>query len=478
MPSFRNTAVDPQQISGAFDSIAKAFQTTPQEILAGAKSRETLQKVQYLADAYKLAADPSSDQGQLDRIASIAGAYAPSQSLTAVDRNNATTLKTNAADNSRALQTNTADNQNKIALKLMDPLSADQTGYTPPSIASVFGVPEVRRGIVKVNEGQNAVLPDGSTIAGRDKPLTEDNVKARVLAGMDPKLQQAAAFGNTPVESVQTPGGPRIATRLDAVGQAPAPDAQKAQFFNYDTPDGKSGTAHTTPDGKLVDSQTGAELPAGSRTYTAQLTGNKTDTGLGASLKSSLETQANDLSNLELSLNSLDNIVTKDPGAIGLVGQVRGLGQDVMATGREAASVLQPFAPQAAQMIKQVESGALPREMSQYFNPNIPQATLLENTILAQYAKMQDPNGRLSNQQMEIAAKALGINGMLKSADKTKAVIAGIRQQIAQKRAMIGASVPAANAIRPPDAAGGPAPAAPTGAPVRRRWNAETGALE
>lgn len=478
MPSFRNTAVDPQQISGAFDSIAKAFQTTPQEILAGAKSRETLQKVQYLADAYKLAADPSSDQGQLDRIASIAGAYAPSQSLTAVDRNNSTTLKANAADNARALQQTAAQQRGETDRTLLAPVGEGATRFVPPSIASAYGLPAQQVGAVKVNEGQTATLPDGRTVAGAAKPLTEDQAKAQDYQRLDPSVRNAIVFGNTPVESVQTPGGPRIASRLDAIGQAPAPDAQKAQFFNYDTPDGKSGTAHTTPDGKLVDSQTGAELPAGSRTYTAQLTGNKTDTGLGASLKSSLETQANDLSNLELSLNSLDNIVTKDPGAIGLVGQVRGLGQDVMATGREAASVLQPFAPQAAQMIKQVESGALPREMSQYFNPNIPQATLLENTILAQYAKMQDPNGRLSNQQMEIAAKALGINGMLKSADKTKAVIAGIRQQIAQKRAMIGASVPAANAIRPPDAAGGPAPAAPTGAPVRRRWNAETGALE
>ena len=115
------------------------------------------------------------------------------------------------------------------------------------------------------------------------------------------------------------------------------------------------------------------------------------------------------------------------------------------------------FGPRAQDYLKQVENGALPPEMSKYFNPNIPQATLLENTILAQYAKMQDPNGRLSNQQMEIAAKALGIDGMLKSADKTKAVIAGIREQIAQKRAMLGPTRPAANAIRPPQ--GGPAPA-------------------
>jgi hypothetical protein len=484
MPSFRNNAVDPQQISGAFDSIAKAFQTTPQEILAGAKSRETLQKVQYLADAYKLAQDPNADVGQLDRVATIAGAYSPNQSWTAVDRNNATTLKTNAADNARALQQTGLQQTGETERALLTPVGEGGTRFNPGSIASRFGVPAVQVGVVKTNEGQTATLPDGRTLAGPAKPLTTDQVDAQTLQGLGADAMRQHAQSNVPVEQIVSAatGKPTFVSRADAIGQSPAPDTQKAQFFNYDFQDGsRSGVARTGPDGALYDASSGERLPSNIKTYTAQLTGNKSDTGLGASLKSSLETQANDLSNLELSLNSLDNIVTKDPGAIGLVGQVRGLGQDVMATGREAASVLQPFAPQAAQMIKQVESGALPREMSQYFNPNIPQATLLENTILAQYAKMQDPNGRLSNQQMEIAAKALGINGMLKSADKTKAVIAGIRQQIAQKRAMIGASVPAANAIRPPDAAGGPAPAAPaapTGAPVRRRWNAETGALE
>jgi hypothetical protein len=454
MPSFRNNAVDPSQISSAFDSIANAFKVTPQEILAGAKSRETMQKVQYLADAYKLAQDPSSDQGQLDRLASIAGAYAPSQSLTAVDRNNATTLRTNAADNARALQVAREGQAGETTRTLLSPVGEGQTRFIPPSVASLYGLPAQQIGAVKANEGQTVALPGGGTVEGREKPLTEDAVKARVLAGMEPAAQRAAAFGNTPVETVMTPQGPRISSRLDAIGQAPAPDTQKAQFFNYDTPDGKSGTARTDGSGKLVDTQTGVELPPGSRTYTAQLTGNKTDTGLGASAQANIDTQLLDLSNLEQSVNALDKIATSNPQSIGLTGQVLGIGQDAMATMKEAATM---FGPRAQDYLKQVENGALPPEMSKYFNPNIPQATLLENTILAQYAKMQDPNGRLSNQQMEIAAKALGIDGMLKSADKTKAVIAGIREQIAQKRAMLGPTRPAANAIRPPQ--GGPAPA-------------------
>lgn len=474
MPSFRNNAVDPQQISSAFDSIANAFKVTPQEILAGAKSRETMQKVQYLSDAYKLAQDPNSDQGQLDRLASIAGAYAPSQSLTAVDRNNATSLKTNAADNARALQQTGMQQAGETQRTLLAPVGEGATRFVPPSIASMYELPAQQVGAVKVNEGQTATLPDGRTLAGAPKPLTEDQAKAQDYQRLDPAVRNAIVFGNTPVENVQTPGGPRIATRLDAVGQTPAPDTQKAQFFNYDTPDGKSGTARTDGSGRLVDTQTGAELPTGSKTYTAQLTGNKADTGLGASAKANIDTQLLDLSNLEQSVNALDRIATSNPQSIGLTGQVLGIGQDAMATMKEAATM---FGPKAQDYLKQVEAGALPPEMSKYFNPNIPQATLLENTILAQYAKMQDPNGRLSNQQMEIAAKALGIDGMLKSADKTKAVIAGIREQIAQKRAMLGPTRPDANAIRPPAAAGGPTPA-PTGAPVRRRYNAQTGALE
>lgn len=475
MPTIRaNTAIDPSQIADMFNPLAKAFAPpTGQEILAGAKARETAQRVQMVQDLYDAAGRSDYNQAIQDRRAIAAGLYNPNQSFYSVDQGNATTLKTNAADNARALdQTRmqqageSARNANTVrgsaVASLYGALSPGQVGpAVPAEVAGTVGLPAL------------------ATRQGLPKPVTQDEVAAQALLAATPEQRRSVALKGVGNTEVQTPDGIRIVPSDQAVGMTPAPKAADPKYFNYDTPDGKTGTAMTGVGGKLVDTQTGAELPQGSKTYTAQLTGNKADTGLGASAKSATETRLLDLSNLEGSINALENIVNKNPGAIGTTGAVMGFGQDALATAKEAAGIL---GPQAQKYLKDVEQGGLPPEMSQYFNPNIPQAKLLENTILAQYAKMQDPGGRLSNQQMEIAAKALGSDGFLRSADKTRAVLAGIRQQIEQQRSMLGGVSPAAAAIRPGNAPTAPAvpvaSARPAGQTVRRRYNPATGALE
>jgi hypothetical protein len=411
-----------------------------------------------------------------DRRAIAAGLYNPNQSFYSVDQGNATTLKTNAADNARALQQTQMQQQGEMGRALVAPLGEGQVRVLPPSIAGAYQVPGQQQGIVKLNEGQTAVLPGGGTVAGTPKPLTEADMKGAILRGLPQADQRSVAMQGVPVETVMQGGVPKILPRDQAAGMTPAPSQTEPKFFNYDTPDGKTGTARTGPDGRLYDTQSGEALPQGLKTYTAQLSGSKADTGLGASAKAATETRLLDLSNLEGSINALETIVNKNPGAIGTTGAVMGFGQDALATAKEAAGIL---GPQAQKYLQQVETGGLPPEMSQYFNPNIPQAKLLENTILAQYAKMQDPGGRLSNQQMEIAAKALGSDGFLRSADKTRAVLSGIRQQIEQQRSMLGGVSPAAAAIRPGNAPAAPgqaapvAPAAPGGQKVRRKWTAD-----
>lgn len=174
---------------------------------------------------------PNFDQQTFDRMGVAAGAYQPNQSYYSVDQGNATTQRgqdvtaatsraNNAADNARALETNRVTELGN----LFTPLSEGQVRPAlPADIAGVFGVPH-----------------DLPQTEGREKPLTDDQLKAAILAQMPRGQQEAAAFGNTPVENIVTPAGPRIATRLDAIGQEPA----------YE-PKG-NGITTTLPDGTVV----------------------------------------------------------------------------------------------------------------------------------------------------------------------------------------------------------------------------------
>lgn len=224
MPRTRTALIDPTQLREGFSSLASAFAPpTAQEMLAGAKIRETNQKVQQIADLYSMAGGSDVDQARLDRLAGIAGAYSPNQSLTAVGMNNATSVRTNAADNERALTQTRLQQRGELDRAMLAPVGAGGTRFVPGSIASAYGVPETQTGVVSLNPGDRAVLPDGRTLDGAPKPLTDDQLRASILAGLPENERRAWGLGNTPVETVQSPGGPRIAFRADAVGQAPAP---------------------------------------------------------------------------------------------------------------------------------------------------------------------------------------------------------------------------------------------------------------
>lgn len=182
--------------------------------------------------------NPNFDQQTFDRMGVGAGVYQPNQSYYSVDQGNATTQRgqdvtaatsraNNADDNSRAIKVEQLGGLQKF----YGPLDQGQIApAVPADIATQFGAPGAL---------------DQRT--GAPKPLSDEQVKGAILQTLPQNIQQAAAFGNTPVENVVTPGGPRIATRLDAIGQEPA----------Y-TPKG-AGTTMTMPDGTTV--QVGGDKP-------------------------------------------------------------------------------------------------------------------------------------------------------------------------------------------------------------------------
>lgn len=194
---------------------------------AGAKAKkDEAQRLQWLFDNY---GDPSASQRSALTGVQTYGAT-PEGFRYNVDQGNATQRYGYDTQAATSRANNVLDNQRSAIGTLYQPLNPGQVRPDVPSdLMGVLGLPEV------------------AAVTGAPKPLSETEVKGGIIQGMDPDLQAAIAFGSTPVESVVTPQGPRIATRMDAIGREPA----------Y-APKG-NGTTMTMPDGTVV--QVGGDKP-------------------------------------------------------------------------------------------------------------------------------------------------------------------------------------------------------------------------
>lgn len=239
-------------IGRGFQNIATAFAPpSADDQLAGQKALEIKEKAGRLSQLFANPNDPS-----FDRRATAAGLQTGSQSLEAVGMNNATVRTTNAADNVRAIANNANTTRGSTIASLYGSLSPGQVRpMVPEEVASTIG------------------LPSMAAAQGNAPVLSSDQLKAAILGRLPENEQRASALHDVPVEQVQTPAGPRIAFRADAVGQAPTPPDVTGKVTNYTGPNGAKGTAVPGAGGKLFDTQTGAELPAQSTVYSGQATG-------------------------------------------------------------------------------------------------------------------------------------------------------------------------------------------------------------
>lgn len=472
MPLYRaRTPINFDSFNEGLSALGKAFAPpSAAETLAYTKAAAERESASRLAELYGRAKDPNLDTVVFDRQAGIAGAYAPSQSLTAVDRNNATTLRTNAADNARALQQTVLQGRNSIAEAMAKPviLGDGQTAFLPGQTQAATGLPSSLRGNITLNQGQQATLPGGEVIAGAQKPLSMDEAKAADYGGLPDPLRRAIVFGSTPTPTVSTPDGLRITTAPESLGQAPAPDAAaKPDLRNYKDGD-RAGAARFDPAQGWVDAQTGQKLSPNVQLYSSQLQGNAADTGLGSTAKNNVEQQLLDASAVEATANTLRGLIDRDPAAQGILGTVFGVGQDVAAVAKEGGKL---FGPAFAQTQKDIAAGLVDPDVAaqmQSYNPNIPQVKLYEMLLAGQVAKMIDPNGRISNERMKQVTESLGGGGFLSNASRTRAALDAIQSMVNNRRTMLRGTAPEAAAvgagIKPelPGAAPTPAPAAQT----------------
>lgn len=182
--------------------------------------------------------DPNLDQTRFDRMGLAVGRWTPNQSFYSINQNNDTQRYGYDTQAATSRANNIRDNQRAAIVGLNGPLNPGQVAPAiTPELADTLGIP---------------IMPERT---GAPKPQTEDELKAAIFANLPPEQKKAIVFGNTPVENVATPDGPRIATRLDAIGQQPAPKDQGAGL-SVTLPDGtvlqQGGKPMTEAQGKLA----------------------------------------------------------------------------------------------------------------------------------------------------------------------------------------------------------------------------------
>jgi hypothetical protein len=458
-------------LASAFDNLASAFATPSGADIAGYANAAAIRAKEARASSlFNNPNDPDFDRKNI-----AVGNYSPIASFYAQNQNDATTRRNADVSARSAANVANINNEGALARQFAQPvvLSDGQTAMLPAQTTEATGLPSVLGGNVTVNQGQTVARPDGSTVVGQAKPLTDSEIKAKILGTLPAEEQRAVAMQGVGVSPVVVDGNPVNVFTPDAVGKQPyAKDTRAPTNANYKTPAGAIGTATMDDNGRWIDTQTRAEIPAGSQTYSANLQGDKDNTGLGASTKNSIDSQLVDLALTDSTSKQLRSLITKNPGSQGIVGSIRGTVQDVLQAGGEVGQL---FNVNMQKLKDDIAAGRVDPEVARKFanfDPSIPAVNMLETLLTAQVAKVLDPNGRVSNDRYEQVSKALGAGGFTGNAARTTATLDQLDKIIADRRSILAPVRPAAAAI------GTGQPAATGGSPQRLKFNPATGAIE
>ena len=504
---------DPQ-LGQAFSNLAEAFRPpSPSEILAGVSAQAKRAEMQRADEVYRRLTAAGVSREEADRYGIAGGLYNPNSSYYSVDQGNATTRRGQdvAAGTSRA---NNADNNRADLLKtaLQPTREGEVSPGLPKSVADFYRVPTLPggRGIVKLNEGQRAILPPApgggppQALEGRDKPMSEGEWKAALGAKavkdglIDDAGIAAIVMSGVPVETVQGPGGvPTYARRNDAVGRpAAAVSTSRPQNGQAVLRDGTRVPAVQGPNGRWVHAQTGAPLPD-DITITNLATPQGSNADIGLSPTTANTTSANNqAAEITRTLNMLDyyeGLVRGNPGVVGLPGLIRGTAQNAGQVIEDLTKAYGSEAPKLQGAANDIKTG-LQRVAPGLFDPKIPEAQFYQGTLAYALARSENPTGEVSRQAYDRAferiqggmlansASALAATGALRKTLQSQLDSVRVLRDPTSARVDTGfQAFPGAGAPAPGGApAGGPqpGPAMQPSAPRRRRYNPETGLIE
>jgi len=405
MPIFNNPAIG--QAASQFASLFAPPSGADAAGWAGAAAKR--EEAKRLADFYGLATS-GADWSQIDRAGIGAGVFAPTQSMRSVEMGDATarygvdvgastSRANNTADNTRALD------QTRLSelAGLFGPVSQGAARpAVPANIATMFGAP----GQIDQFEGPAKPLSE-SEVKGAERQRLADSGQLT-----DQMMLESILGERSPVQVAGPQGQPVYQTPGAAIGQPAyvnrgAQAAPKTQ--NYITPSGQGGNAvFDLESQQWVDTNTRSPIPAGSRTYTGQLSGSADETGLGKPATNYVERQLIDTSIARDTAVTLRGMIQNSPASQGAVGWLRGTAQNVLQTGDELGTF---FGGRLADVERDIQTGAADAGLAGAFDPNIPAIEMLSNLLAFQYAKTTTGE-RLSNEMLRASKAALGLDGL------------------------------------------------------------------
>ena len=463
---YRNAMQRDPNLAKAFDNLAGLFAPpSGSDYLASAKMQSER------ADAERRAMIFShQDPAVAAELAARMGIANYGQTQSGFGKTDATNRRGQDIERSTKLDQTRMQQEGELARLYATPrtVGQGQTLLVPEQTQRATGFGPTMMGIQERDPGKAYVLPDGTTAMGPAPTLSLDQRKGEVFATLPQEQQQAAAFGNTPVETVIMDGQPRIVARRDAIGQTPVPPAgQTPKAFVAQLADGRQVPAVQRPDGSFAHAQTGERLPDDLKPFNLPTpTGKNEDVGLGTTANL---TEANRVAaNIATTRSLLDlyaNTISKNPGAIGIVGAIRGTAQNLIASGNDFARAFGNNVPQVQAAQEQIRSELQRLTGVNFFDPSIPEAEFIQHTLAYALARSEGGGGgQISNLDFRSALDRVKGGGLLANSDSALAAIGAARKTLDAQEIR-------AQRLRNSGSAGAPgAPATPAAPAREERW--------
>lgn len=441
-------ATDPYLQQG-LDNLSKLFAPPNSGDIANyAKAKAIREEADRLSANYSYASDPNYNREQADRLNYAVNGNA-NNTFYKVDQADATQRYGLDLGARTELEKQRLSDARAFAEKRYGPIGENQIlPDMPASVADYYRLPasDAQTGIITLQPGEQATFPNGRVLKGADKPLNESEWEAaqrerlRLAGSLTDEMMLDTINGKqTPVQ-VMGPDGktPRYVTPGQAVreGLRPAPPVSSAapETQNYQTAEGKRGTAVFDPTSRSwLDTASGRPIPEGSITFNSSLQGGAADTGLGPTTTNTTSGN-NQGAQITSALNTLDvyeNLIRNNPGALGVVGLIRGTAQNAGATVQDLADQFGKDVPELRQAADEIRNG-LKSVAPRVFDPSIPEAQFLQATLAYAMARTENPSGEVSRQAYDRALERIS-GGLLGNSQETLANINAYRKVLQQQ---------------------------------------------
>lgn len=409
-----NRSYNDPALGQAFSNIAQMFAPPGGADLAGyATARAKGEEADRLGALYSYAQGPNFDQSTFDRMGQAAGQWNPSNGYYGVDTAATTARRGQDVTAATTLEQQRIQNAGALELQNAAPviLNTGQVAHLPGQTQAATGFGGQLYGNIEAAPGEMITTPDGRVIAGTPKPLTLPEQEAAerqalISRGLltDDMLIEGIMGERAPVQAVGPEGSPVYMTPGAAArtGAAPynAPAAGSVKTSNYQTPEGRRGTARIE-NGRLFDSTTGAELPQGTVTFGTNIQGGADDVGLGGTKTNVTDwnKQAYEADYALQRVDTFENLLKTNPGVLGIAGTVQGFVQNAQQGARELSNLYGDNT-----MVRDIsELSSMMAETAKVngWNPAVAQANILALEMAYMEIKSQDPSGEVNVRELE-----------------------------------------------------------------------------